>query len=291
MLVKRSSPGERAFRIINTLFMIFIMIITLYPFWYVLVCSFSTLSHVQHTTFILLPDGLHFEAYAQVFRDDLIPRAYLNTIIITFFGTILSLLLTIIGAFCLSRKGLPGKGFLTMMIVFTMMFSGGLIPTYLLVRNLGMLNSLTSLIIPTAISTYNMIILRNFFSSIPDALEEAATIDGASQWKYLVQILLPLSGAAIATISLFYAVDYWNAYFNSLIYITKKELWPMQAVLRQALMTAEFDAMMYDDAIQTLPSEMLKDAMIVVTVLPIICVYPFIQRYFVKGVMVGSLKG
>ncbi len=287
----KPTRAELTFRILNTLLMLVVCVIMLYPFWYVVVCSLSSLQHVQTTTFILWPDGLHWDAYLQVFRDDMIPRAYLNTIIITVGGTLLSMLLTIIGAFCLSRKDLPGKKAMTMFVVFTMLFNGGLIPTYLLVRSLGMLNSLSSLIFPTAISTYNMIILRNFFSSVPDSLAEAATIDGASQRTYMLKILLPLSGAAIATITLFYAVDYWNSYFNSLIYITKRELLPMQAILRQALMTSEFETMMFDDAVQTLPSEMLKDAMIVVTALPIICVYPFIQRYFVKGVMVGSLKG
>jgi len=285
------TKSEIAFHIFNTLVMLLVCVIMLYPFWYVVVCSFSSLSHVQNTTFILWPDGLHFDAYAQVFRNDMVPNAYRNTIIITVGGTALSMVLTILGAFCLSRKNLPGRTVMTFLVVFTMLFSGGLIPTYLVVRNLGMINSLTALIFPSAISTYNMIILRNFFSSVPDALGEAATIDGANQRTYLFRILLPLSGAAIATITLFYAVDYWNSYFNSLIYINKRELLPMQAILRQALMTSEFENMMYDAAIQNLPSEMLKDAMIVVTALPIICVYPFIQRYFVKGVMVGSLKG
>ena len=286
-----ASPAEKAFQILNTLLMVLVCIVMLYPLWYVVVSSLSTLQHVQNSTFILWPDGLHFDAYKQVFRDDLIPRAYLNTIIVTGCGTVLSMALTILGAYCLSRRNLPGRTVMTMLVVFTMLFNGGLIPTYLLVRNMGMINHLTSLIIPTAISTYNLIILRNFFSSVPAALEEAATIDGASQRTYLIRILLPLSGAAIATITLFYAVDYWNSYFNSLIYINKREMLPMQAILRQALMTNEFESMMYDDGIMSIPSEMLKDAMIVVTALPIICVYPFIQRYFVKGVMVGSLKG
>lgn len=291
MKSRYATKGEQVFRIFNTFVMLTVCAIMLYPFWYVLVCSLSSLKHVQNTTFILWPDGLHFDAYAQVFRNDMVPNAYRNTLIITFGGTALSMLLTILGAFCLSRKNLPGRTLMTFFVVFTMLFSGGLIPTYLVVRNLGMINSLSALVIPSAISTYNMVILRNFFSSVPDALAEAATIDGASQRTYLFRILLPLSGAAIATITLFYAVDYWNSYFNSLIYINKRELLPMQAILRQALMTSEFENMMYDAAIQNLPSEMLKDAMIVVTALPIICVYPFIQRYFVKGVMVGSLKG
>lgn len=291
MKLRGKLSSESIFHVFNTLLMLFIVVVMLYPFWYVLVCSFSSLYHVQNSTFILLPDGIHLDAYAQLFRNDMIPNAYKNTIIVAVCGTALSITLTILGAFCLSRKNLPGRTGMTLFVVFTMLFSGGLIPTYLVVRNLGMLNSLKSLIFPTAISTYNMIILRNFFSSVPDALQEAATIDGASQRTYLVRILLPLSGAAIATITLFYAVDYWNAYFYSLIYINKRSLLPMQAILRQALMTSEFDTMMYDDGIMNLPSEMLKDAMIVVTALPIICIYPFVQRFFVKGVMVGSVKG
>ncbi|MBR2288791.1 MAG: carbohydrate ABC transporter permease [Clostridia bacterium] len=288
---KAMSPGEKIFRIFNTLFLCLIMVIMVYPFWYVLVCSFSSLSHIQNTTFILWPDGIHLEAYQQVFRNELVPTAYLNTIFITIVGTAISILLTIIGAFCLSRRGLPGHTAMTAFVVFTMLFNGGLIPTYLLVRELKMINTLWSVIVPCAINTYNMIIMRNFFSAVPQELEEAATIDGASQRQYLLRILLPLSGASIATITLFYAVDYWNAYFYSLIYITKRQLLPMQAILRQVLMTTEIETLMYDAAVQTLPSEMLKDAMIVVTALPIICLYPFIQRYFVKGVMVGSLKG
>ena len=283
--------GEKAFKILNTLILILIMVIMIYPFWYVVVCSFSSLSHIQNSTFILWPDGIHLESYQQVFRNELVPNAYLNTIFITVVGTVLSMLLTIIGAFCLSRRNLPGHTAMTAFVVFTMLFNGGLIPTYLLVRQLKMINTLWSVIVPTAVNTYNMIIMRNFFSAVPPELEEAATIDGASQRQYLLRILLPLSGASIATITLFYAVDYWNAYFYSLIYITKREMLPMQAILRQVLMTTEIETIMYDAAVQTLPSEMLKDAMIVVTALPIICLYPFIQRYFVKGVMVGSLKG
>ena len=285
------SRGEKAFRIINTCLLSLITIAMLYPFWYVVVCSFSSLSHIQNSTFILWPDGIHLESYKQVFRNDMVPTAYMNTIFITLVGTVISMLLTILGAFCLSRKKLPGHTVMTAFVIFTMLFSGGLIPTYLLVRKLKMINTLWSVIIPTAINTYNMIIMRNFFSSVPAELEEAATIDGASQLQYLLRILLPLSGASIATITLFYAVDYWNAYFYSLIYITKRQMLPMQAILRQVLMTTEIETLMYDAAVQTLPSEMLKDAMIVVTALPIICLYPFIQRYFVKGVMVGSLKG
>lgn len=291
MQVKQLSTGEKVFRVISTLILLLIIFVMLYPFWYVIVCSFSTLSHVQNTTFILWPDGLHLEAYQQVFRNELVPTAYGNTLFITIVGTLMSMFLTILGAFVLSRKDLPGRNLLTFFVVFTMLFSGGLVPLYLQVRRLNLLNTLWSLILPVCISTYNLIIMRNFFQGVPDALYEAAVLDGASVTTYLWRILLPLSTSAIATITLFYAVDYWNAYYYALIFITKKTVWPMQALLRQIIMSSELDSLMYDDGIQNIASEMLKDAMIVVTALPIICVYPFLQRYFVKGVMVGSLKG
>ena len=291
MKVKQLSTGEKVFRVISTLILLLIIFVMLYPFWYVIVCSFSSLSHVQNTTFILWPDGLHLEAYQQVFRNELVPTAYGNTLFITIVGTLMSMFLTILGAFVLSRKDLPGRKLLTFFVVFTMLFSGGLVPLYLQVRRLNLLNTLWSLILPVCISTYNLIIMRNFFQGVPDALYEAAVLDGASVTTYLWRILLPLSTSAIATITLFYAVDYWNAYYYALIFITKKTVWPMQALLRQIIMSSELDSLMYDDGIQNIASEMLKDAMIVVTALPIICVYPFLQRYFVKGVMVGSLKG
>ena len=282
MKVKQLSTGEKVFRVISTLILLLIIFVMLYPFWYVIVCSFSSLSHVQNTTFILWPDGLHLEAYQQVFRNELVPTAYGNTLFITIVGTLMSMFLTILGAFVLSRKDLPGRNLLTFFVVFTMLFSGGLVPLYLQVRRLNL---------PVCTSTYNLIIMRNFFQGVPDALYEAAVLDGASVTTYLWRILLPLSTSVIATITLFYAVDYWNAYYYALIFITKKTVWPMQALLRQIIMSSELDFLMYDDGIQNIASEMLKDAMIVVTALPIICVYPFLQRYFVKGVMVGSLKG
>ncbi len=283
--------SDKVFHSCNLTFMSLVLILTLYPFWYVMIGSVSTMGHLIRGGFILLPDGLHFEAYQQVFRNALIPTAYRNTLFITIVGTAFSMFLTILGAYVLSLKKLPGRTFLTFFFVLTMLFSGGLIPLYLVVRSLGLLDNIWALIIPGAMSTYNMILLRNFFESIPEALFEAASIDGESIWGYLFRILLPLSGAGLATITLFYSVSYWNAYFESLIYIRNRDLWPMQTVLRQVLQTAQMNTMLYDDARQTVAAETLKDAMIVITVVPILMVYPFIQKYFVKGIMIGSLKG
>ncbi|MDO4385558.1 MAG: carbohydrate ABC transporter permease [Clostridia bacterium] len=287
----KKTVGDHVFNAITYIVMTFVLVVTLYPFWYVVVGSVSSMAHLIKNGFVLWPDGLHLDAYEQVFRNDLVPVAYRNTLIVTLGGTALSMLLTILGGFVLSLKKLPGRVFFTFFFVFTMMFGGGLVPTFLVVSRLGMIDTLFALIVPGAISTYNMILMRNFFESVPESLYEAASIDGETLPGYVFHILLPLSGAAIATITLFYAVGYWNDYFSSIIYIRNNRLWPMQTVLRQVLQTAQMNNMMYDDAKKGVAPETLKDAMIVVTMIPILCVYPFVQKHFVKGVMIGSIKG
>ncbi len=234
----RKSGWDRAFNAVNALIMVLVLVVTLYPFWYVLVGSVSSIGHLVKNGFVLWPDGLHWDAYEQVFRNNLIPTAYRNTIIVTLGGTALSMVLSIMGAYALSLKKLPGRKGITMFFVFTMLFSGGLVPTYLVVSELGLIDSLWALILPGCVSTYNMVLLRNFFQSVPEDLYEAASIDGETMLGYMVKILLPLSGAAIATVTLFYAVGYWNDYFKSLIYIRNNQLWPMQTVLRQVLQTS-----------------------------------------------------
>ncbi len=287
----KKTVGDHVFNAITYIVMTFVLVVTLYPFWYVVVGSVSSMAHLIKNGFVLWPDGLHLDAYEQVFRNDLVPVAYRNTLIVTLGGTALSMLLTILGGFVLSLKKLPGRVFFTFFFVFTMMFGGGLVPTFLVVSRLGMIDTLFALIVPGAISTYNMILMRNFFESVPESLYEAASIDGETLPGYVFHILLPLSGAAIATITLFYVVGYWNDYFSSIIYIRNYRLWPMQTVLRQVLQTAQMNNMMYDDAKKGVAPETLKDAMIVVTMIPILCVYPFVQKHFVKGVMIGSIKG
>ena len=235
----KKSPADHAFNAVTYVVMTFVLIVTLYPFWYVVVGSLSSMAHLIKNGFVLWPDGLHLDAYAQVFRNDLVPVAYRNTLIVTIGGTAMSMLLTIMGGFVLSIKKLPGRTAFTFFFVFTMMFSGGLVPTFLVVSRLGMIDTLLALFVPGAISTYNMILMRNFFQSVPESLYEAASIDGESLPGYVFHILLPLSGAAIATITLFYAVSYWNDYFTSIIYIRNSRLWPMQTLLRQVLQTAQ----------------------------------------------------
>lgn len=196
------SKKERVFDWVNTVIMLLVIILTLYPFWYVIVASVSSISHVTNSVVLLWPDGLHWDAYQQVFRNNLVPTAYANTIFITLMGTVISMLLTCASAFVLSRKELPGRRLMTLFVVFTMLFNAGLVPFYLLVRDVGLLNTRWSLILPFAVSTYNTIIMRNFFQGVPNALYEAASIDGCSYFKYFLRILLPISLPSIATITL-----------------------------------------------------------------------------------------
>lgn len=285
------SVSDRIFTIVNTVFMLIVLVITLYPFWYIAVASVSSIDHIIGNTFLLWPNGLRWDAYQQVFRNDMIPTAYVNTLFVTVAGTALSMLLSILGAYVLSIRNLPGRTALTFFVVFTMLFGGGMIPYYLIVNYTGLIDTIWSLFVPCCVSAYNVILLRNFFQNVPEGLYEAAMIDGVRPTGYLFRILLPLSTAALATVTLFYAVGYWNDYFTSILFIRNRDLWPMQRILREALLTAQFNTMMYDDARHTQPPETIKNAMIVIAVVPILCVYPFVQKYFVKGIMVGSMKG
>ena len=285
------SVSDRIFTIINTVFMLIVLVITLYPFWYIAVASVSSIDHIIGNTFLLWPNGLRWDAYQQVFRNDMIPTAYVNTLFVTVAGTALSMLLSILGAYVLSIRNLPGRTALTFFVVFTMLFGGGMIPYYLIVNYTGLIDTIWSLFVPCCVSAYNVILLRNFFQNVPEGLYEAAMIDGVRPTGYLFRILLPLSTAALATVTLFYAVGYWNDYFTSILFIRNRDLWPMQRILREALLTSQLNTMMFDDARQTQPPETIKNAMIVIAVVPILCVYPFVQKYFVKGIMVGSMKG
>ena len=285
------SVSDRIFTIVNTVFMLIVLVITLYPFWYIAVASVTSIDHLIGNTFLLWPNGLRWDAYQQVFRNDMIPTAYVNTLFVTVAGTALSMLLSILGAYVLSIRNLPGRTALTFFVVFTMLFGGGMIPYYLIVNYTGLIDTIWSLFVPCCVSAYNVILLRNFFQNVPEGLYEAAMIDGVRPTGYLFRILLPLSTAALATVTLFYAVGYWNDYFTSILFIRNRDLWPMQRILREALLTAQFNTMMYDDARHTQPPETIKNAMIVIAVVPILCVYPFVQKYFVKGIMVGSMKG
>ena len=294
MVMKRRyklTASEWIFEGFNALIMAVILAVTLYPFWYICVGSVSSIAHILKGNFLIWPDGLSLEAYRFVLANPRIPNAYRNTIFITLVGTMISMALTTIGAYVLSKPYLPGRKVMTMFIVITMLFGGGLIPFYLTVRSLSLIDSIWALIVPTAISTYNMIIMRNFLMAVPASIEESAQIDGARHMRIMTRIYLPLSMPVIATVTLFYAVGYWNSFFYATIFLNKPDYQPIQVLLREVLILSRSDLLQFEDFRLNIPTETVKMALVVITVMPIIAVYPFLQKYFVKGVLVGSIKG
>ena len=294
MKIKRSK-AEQAFNIFNIILMFVLMVVTLYPLLYVLFASLSDASKLmQHSGLLFKPLGLNLSSYKIVIQDRQILSGYMNTIIVVVAGVLISMVLTILGAYTLSRKNLYWGKMISMIVIIPMFFSGGLIPFYLLVKNLGMLDSLWALILPTALSTYNMMIMRTALAGIPASLLEAAEIDGANPLVVLFRILIPLTIPTIAVLILYYAVANWNSWFNAMLFLPKaKEKWPLQLVLRNLLIQNQTDDLTSGVAAadKFSVSETIKYATIIVSTLPILCLYPFLQKYFLKGVMVGSVKG
>lgn len=292
----KESKSRYVFLVCNYLFMVGMMIITIYPILYVVFASLSGSAElVRHGGEILLhPIGFSLDAYRKTLSNHNVVTGYMNTIFIVVVGVLLSLLMSSIGAYFLSRKGVMLKKPITMLIMFTMFFSGGLIPFYMTVRDLHLVGSLWSLILPSMISTYNMIILRTGFESIPQSLEESAKIDGARHIQILFHVVLPLSKASLAVIALYYGVGYWNAWFNASLFLEGNvDKWPIQLVLRQILIANDVNSMTQGVDISDVEQvgESIKYSTIVVATVPVLCIYPFIQRYFVKGVMIGAVKG
>ncbi|MBD2860484.1 MULTISPECIES: carbohydrate ABC transporter permease [Paenibacillus] len=290
----RRSIGERLFDGANVTFMILLSAVTVYPFLYVLFASLSDPSWVvQMRGLIWYPKGFTIEAYKLVFANPSILTGYVNTLIYVVFGTALNILMTSLGAYALSRQSVMWKNPLMFIIVFTMFFNGGLIPTYLLINELGMLDSRWALIIPSAMSAYNLIIMRTSFQGIPVSLEESAKLDGANDFTVLFRIVLPLSMPVVAVMILFYGVSHWNGWFNALIYLRTRDLYPLQLILREILITNSTDSMMTGvGGADKMPiGETIKYATIIVATVPILLLYPFLQKYFVKGVMIGAIKG
>ncbi|GMK38741.1 putative ABC transporter permease protein YtcP [Paenibacillus sp. CCS19] len=291
-MVEDRTFGNRMFNAINYLLLTVIALITILPFIHIVAGSFTTNAELAAKRFVLIPTQWSFDAYTFIFSTNTIMRAMAVSVGITLFGTLFSMLLTSLMAYGLARKDLDGRRFLNLFVVITMLFHGGLIPTFIVVKNLGLINSYASLILPAAISAFNMIILRSFFQNIPDGLEESARIDGCSDFGTLFRIVLPLSMPALATISLFYAVTYWNTYSNAIFYLSDSDKWPIQVLLRQIVVLAsgfESDASL--DSTVPPPDQAVKMAVIVVSTLPILIVYPFLQKHFAKGALVGSIKG
>ncbi len=293
MTVRRSF-GERIFDAGNVLALSLLTLTTAYPFLYVLFASISDAELVVQTRGLLLyPQGINFEAYRLVFMNPAILTGYANTLFIVVVGTALNLAMTSLGAYALSRQNVMWRNPIMFGIVFTMFFNGGLIPTFLLVNDIGLLDSRWALIIPVAMSAYNLVIMRTAFQGIPVSLEESAKLDGANDFTVLFRIFLPLSMPVVAVMVLFYGVAHWNSWFNAMIYIRTRELYPLQLILREILITNSTDSMMTSvGGGDRMPvGETIKYATIIVSTIPVLCLYPFLQKYFVKGVMIGAIKG
>lgn len=277
--------------VINYLLLTILVVICFYPFLNVVAYSFSSNRAVLSGTVTFFPIEMQLDAYKEIVHRGQIWTAMRVTMVVTMLGTAIGLILTVFAAYALSKDKLKGRRWISGMILFTMYFNGGIIPTFLVIKNLGMYDQLTSLYIPSAVNVFNFIVMRTFFREIPKSLEEAAYLDGATDIQILFKIVLPLSMPIIATIGLFYAVYYWNDYFNALIYIQSPEKYTLQLRLRSLLFAGELGAAGNEGLAQQVMAESLKMACIVVGTVPILAVYPWLQKYFVKGVMLGSVKG
>lgn len=278
------------FGVINAIMLVGVAIATLYPVLYIAAVSLSDTASVSQGQVWLLPKGLNFEAYAEVLKDDKIPRAYLNTIFYTAFGTFVNLLMTAIAAYPLANRDLVFRKFWMLMIVLTMFLSPGIIPNYLIVQQLGLIDSVWALVLPNAIWTFELIILKTFYENMSSQIREAALIDGASEFRILFNIVIPLSKPAMASIGLFYFMGHWNSFFLPMIYLNDQALYPLQVVLRGMLIFNEGSTAGLVDKAALAPQAM-KNATIVLAMIPVLIVYPFAQKYFAKGVMLGSEKG
>ena len=293
---KRVTRADRMFQWGINGVAVIIAAITLYPLLYVLAASLSEPIKILSGEVVLWPVGLNINSYRRVFASADIINGYKNTIIYATSGTLINLLLTICAAYPLSMPDLKGKNFVTFMITFTMFFSGGMIPSYLNIRSLGMLDTVWSVLLPGAINATNMLIMRNYFTqSIPGELREAASIDGCSPLRTMLDIILPLSKSILIVITLYYFVGHWNSYFDAMMYLRKREMMPLQVLLRQILIMSQMGDMAetygVDDANTLLLYESLKYAIIVISAVPLLVIYPMIQKFFEKGIMMGSIKG
>lgn len=300
------SRGDRTFYFLNGIILLFLFLLVLLPILTVFANAFSSSNAVASGRISFWPQvqaedkrfvpGISFDGFVAAFKNNNIISGYANTIIYTISGTVLNVVLTVLAAYPLSRSDMPGRNKVMMLFAFTMIFNGGMMPNYLLIRDLGLMNSRWAIILPMAINVYNMVICRTFFqSTIPRELLEASQLDGCSDFRFLISIVLPLSKAVLAVIGLYYAVYHWNAYFNAFLYLTDHKLYPLQIVLKDILLSSAVTPDMLEGAdmgsVDLNLIHLLKYSLIVVACLPIWCVYPFVQKYFVQGVMIGSVKG
>ena len=292
----RPSLFDRTFNVVNLALITLVLVIVAYPLLYIISASFSDPILVSSGKVLLFPKGLTLEGYQKIFESDEIWRSFFNSVQYTVIGTTLNIVMTVLGAYPLSRRNLVGRRQITLLLTFTMYFSGGMIPAFLVVKMLGLYDTFWSLIIPGAVSTYNLIVMRSFFeASIPEELHDAASIDGCDDYQYLLKILLPLSKPVLAVMVLFYGTGHWNAFFNAIIYLRDADAYPLQVVLRNILLKNVLTENMITEfggaANYSHTAEIIKYGLIIVSSIPMLIVYPFVQKHFVKCVMIGSIKG
>ncbi|WP_419716652.1 carbohydrate ABC transporter permease [Bacillus infantis] len=285
------TKGGRVFSILNGTLLIIIALVCFLPFVNVISSSFASTQEVVSRKFILFPHTFSLDAYRYILSTPTLFKSLGVSIGVTGIGTLVSMVLTSLMAYGLSRRYLAGRNILNFLVVFTMLFSGGMIPTFLVVKAFGLIDSYWSLILPVAINAFNLIIMRNFFQALPDSLEESAKMDGCSDLGVFLKIMLPLAMPSIATISLFYAVTYWNTYMTAILYINDSTKWPIQVLLRQIVIVSSGMQAEGSSVDVVPPAQTIKMAVIVIATVPMLIAYPFVQKYFVKGALVGSVKG
>jgi len=300
-MIKMETKGEKIFDVVNIMFMLIFVLVTLLPFLHVIFASFSSSEFIlQQRGLVLWPKGFNIIAYKFALKNPLIGTSYRNTIFYSGAGTFIGLIIMSMAAYTLVKKGWPFKGLVLAIFLIPMFFGGGLIPSYINIKNLGLLDTVWVMFLPSCISTFFLIIMRTGFSQIPDSISESAYMDGANDFLILFRLIIPLSKATLAVIALFSIVGYWNSWFPALIFLRNRKLYPLQMILREVLIQGEMrvvETSMLDEGIGEYADDMLKMrevikyATIVLSIGPVICAYPFLQRYFVKGVMIGSLKG
>ena len=287
----RRISGDDIFGFVNLLLLLLFTAVILYPIYYMFIVSISGSTSVMRGDITWYPQNINMDAYKTILRNENLGRSYLNTVFYTVSGTFICVFMSALCAYPLSRKQLYGRGVFNFLIIFTMLFDVGMIPKFLVVDALHLRNTIFSIILPNAVNVYYMIMIRTFFQNLPEEMTESAKMDGAGELKVFFRIILPLSKPVLASVTLFYAVGLWNSYLAPLLYLDEKKLYPLQLILRNIVISNEMSTMSGDIASMNISTMNIKYAVIFVSILPILCVYPFVQKYFNKGVMVGAVKG
>ncbi len=288
---KRRARGDRVFAFANLALLLLFTGMILFPIYYMFIVSISGSTNVVRGDITWYPQNINLDAYKTILKNESLGRSYLNTVFYTVAGTSISVFMSALCAYPLSRKQLYGRRAVTFFIIFTMLFDVGMIPRFLVVNALNLRNTVFSILLPGAIDVYYMIMIRTFFQGLPEEMAESAKMDGAGEWKIFSRIIVPLSKPVLASVTLFYAVGIWNSYLGPLLYLDEKKLYPLQLILRNIVISNEMSTMSGDIASMNISTMNIKYAVIFISILPILCIYPFIQKYFNKGVMVGAVKG